>query len=460
MLKPGCGGKPPRPNQTERDFNQPEDMEDIMTMTNLRRTLFGGVALSMLALSPAAAQTEITFFYPVQVGGPLTDVIDGYVAEFESQNPDISVEAIFSGNYTETTTRALTAARSGNPPTVAVLLATDIFTLIDEEVIQPIDTFVSSDEDRAWIDSFMPAFLASARVEDHLWAVPFQRSTAVMYYNKEAFAAAGLDPEQPPRTWDEMVEFGQALTLRDSSGNVSQWGLGIPGSMNAVHWLFGALVAQNGGTLSSADGLETFFDSPEVVEALQFFVDLSGEHGMHPPGIQEWGTTPSDFMQGRLAMAWTTTGNLTNIRDNATFDFGVAPYPGNPDPASVLGGGNLYIFSDATEEQQAAAFEFVKFMTSSELLADWGVQTGYIAPRDDSWETEALRNFVEEVPQAEVARRQIADSVPEISTYESARVTQVLNTGIQAALTGEQTPEEAMAAAQAEADRILAVYRD
>ncbi len=431
-----------------------------MKWTSVKQTLLGSVGVTLLALSPAFAQTNITFFYPVQVGGPLTDVVDGYVADFHAQNPDIRVEAIFSGNYTETTTRALTAARSGNPPTVAVLLATDVYTLIDEDVVQPIDTFISTDEDRAWLAGFMPAYLASAQVDGHLWSVPFQRSTAVMYYNKDLFAAAGLDPNQPPRTWDEMVEFGKALTIRDASGNVTQYGLGIPSSMNAVHWLFGALVAQNGGRLSSEDGLHTFFDTPEVIGALQFFDDLSKEHGIQPPGILEWGTTPSDFLQGRLAMAWHTTGNLGNIRTNATFEFGVAPYPGNPEPASVLGGGNLYIFSGATEEQQKAAFEFTKFMTSPELLADWGVQTGYVAPRDDSWETETLRNFVAEVPQAGVARLQIPDSVPEISTFEAARINQVLNTAIQAALTGDKTPEQAMRDAQAEADRILTVYRN
>jgi sn-glycerol 3-phosphate transport system substrate-binding protein len=431
-----------------------------MTLITIKRALLGGIGLSLAAISPALAETKISFFYPVQVGGPLTEVIDGYVAAFQAENPDISVEAIYSGNYTDTTTRALTAARSGTPPTVAVLLATDIFTLMDEDVITPIDTFITSDEDKAWVDGFMPAYLASAQVEGHLWSVPFQRSTAVMYYNKEAYAAAGLDPEQPPRTWDEMVEHGKALTLRDGAGNVTQWGLGIPGSSNAAHWLFGALVAQNGGMLSSPDGTETYFDAPEVIEALQFWVDLGSEHGIHPPGVQEWGTTPSDFMEGRLAIAWTTTGNLTNIRKNAGFDFGVAAYPGNPEPASVLGGGNLYIFSGASDEQKAAAFEFVKFMTSNELLADWGIQTGYVAPRDGSWDTEALRAYVAEVPQAEVARRQIAVSVPEISTYEASRVNTVLNSAIQAALTGENTPEEALKAAQVEADRILSPYRN
>ncbi len=431
-----------------------------MTMISVTRALLGSAGLCLVSLSPALAQTNITFFYPVQVGGPLTEIVDGYVAEFEAANPDIKVEAVYSGNYTDTTTRALTAARSGTPPTVAVLLATDIYTLIDSGVVEPVDNWIGTDEDRAWVDGFMPAYLASANVEGHLWAVPFQRSTAVMYYNKEAFAAAGLDPETPPATWDELVEYGEALTLRDGSGNVTQWGLGIPGSTNAVHWLFGALVAQNKGQLSSDDGLHTFFDTPEVIEALQYYVDLSTKHGIHPPGVQEWGTTPSDFMEGRLAMAWTTTGNLTNILNNATFDFGVAAYPGNPDPASVLGGGNLYIFEGASDEQKAAAFEFIKFLTSDELLADWGIKTGYVAPRDGSWETDLMQAYVAEVPQAEVARRQIAVSVPEISTFEGQRVNEVLNAAIQAALTGQATPEDALKAAQVEADRILSAYRN
>ncbi|ODT58569.1 MULTISPECIES: ABC transporter substrate-binding protein [Paracoccus] len=431
-----------------------------MTPISLTRALLGSAAISLAALSPALAQTEITFFYPVQVGGPLTEVVDGYVAEFEAQNPDITVEAIYSGSYTDTTTRALTAARSGTPPTVAVMLATDIFTLIDAGVIAPLDDHITTPEDQAWLDGFMPAYLASARLDGHVWGAPFQRSTAVMYYNKEAYAAAGLDPETPPATWDEMVEHGRALTVRDASGTVTQWGLGIPGSSNAAHWLFGALVAQNGGQLSSEDGLHTFFDSPEVVGALEYWVSLGAEHGIHPPGVLEWGTTPSDFMEGRLAMAWTTTGNLGNIRANAPFDFGVAAYPGNPDPASVLGGGNLYLFADASDEEKAAAFRFIKHMTSDELLADWGIQTGYVAPRDGSWDTQALQDYVAEVPQADVARRQIAVSVPEISTYEGHRVNEVLNAAIQAALTGQQSPADALTAAQAEAERILAVYRD
>lgn len=417
-------------------------------------TMMAGISSIALA-SSASAATEVDFYYPVQVGGALTKVIDGYVAKFEEANPDIDVVPVYSGNYNDTTTKSLTAARSGNPPAVAVLLATDIFTLIDEDVIVPIDTFVTAD-DQAWIDGFMPAFLASAEVDGHLWAVPFQRSTAVLYWNKEAFAKAGLDPEKYPKTWDEMVEYGKAIM---DQGEPGQWGVGIPGNVGSAQWLFGALAAQNGARLANEEGTETYLTDPKVVEALQFWVDLSKKYGVHPDGIQEWGTTPSDFLEGRLAMIWTSTGNLTNLRNNATFDFGLAPYPGNPEPASVLGGGNLYIFKDVSEEQQKAAFEFVKFLTSDEILADWSIQTGYVAPRDGSWKTDALMAYTEEVPAALVARDQIPVSVPEFSTHENARTTKVLNDALSAALTGAKTPEQALSDAQAEIDRILKPYR-
>lgn len=418
-------------------------------------------AISFLALSTgmALAKTKVTFFYPIQVGGPLTQVIDGYVAKFEEANPDIDIEAVYSGNYLDTTTKALTAAKSGNPPAVAVLLATDIYTLIDEEVIEPLDSYIKSPEDKAWLAGFMPAFLKSAQVDGKLWSAPFQRSTAVLYWNKKAFAEAGLDPEKYPTTWDEMVQYGKAVTKKDASGQVTRWGVGIPGNVGSSQWLFGALVAQNGGRLVNDEGTETYLTDPKVVEALQFWVDLNKTHGIHPPGIQEWGTTPSDFLEGRIAMIWTTTGNLTNIRKNASFDFGVAPYPGKVAPASVLGGGNLYIFSKASQEEKEAAFKFIKYLTSDELLADWAIQTGYVAPRDGSWETPALKSYVADLPAAEVARKQIPSSVPEFSTYENSRTTKVLNDAIAAALTGAKTAEKALSDAQSEIDRILRPYR-
>ena len=126
-------------------------------------------------------------------------------------------------------------------------------------------------------------------------------------------------------------------------------------------------------------------------------------------------------------MIWTTTGNLTNLQANAKFDFGLAPYPGKVAPASVLGGGNLYIFKKAPAAEKEAALKFVKFLTSDEILADWSINTGYVAPRDGAWNTAALKAYAVKVPEILVARDQIPVSVPEWSTHENARTGKVLN---------------------------------
>ena len=174
----------------------------------------------------------------------------------------------------------------------------------------------------------------------------------------------------------------------------------------------------------------------------------------------EWGTTPKDFMEKKAAIIITTTGNLTNLKANAKFDFGVGQIAGNVRKGgSPTGGGNFYIFAKAPQAEKEAAFKFVKFMTSDELLADWCIQTGYVAPRDGAWDTPRLKAYVAETPAATVARKQIASSVPEFSTYENARTTKVLNDALGAALTGAKTPQVALADAQAEIDRILKPYR-
>ena len=287
----------------------------------------GALALAMLAPAVAAqAPVEVSFYFPVAVGGPITKIIDGYAADFEKANPSIKVKPIYSGTYQESITKALTAHKSGTPPVTSVLLSTDMFTLIDEEAIVPIDGFIRSDDDKKWLASFFPAFMENSQTGGKTWGVPFQRSTIVLYYNKDLFKEAGLDPEKAPATWEEMRAFAEKLTKRDASGNTAQWGVQIPSS-GFPYWLFQGLTTQAGAILMNAEGNRTSYDKPEVIEALQYWADLSRKYKVHPPGIVEWGTTPKDFFERKVAMMWTTTGNLTNVKGNAKFDFGVAMLP-------------------------------------------------------------------------------------------------------------------------------------
>ena len=415
---------------------------------------------ALVALVPAlaSAQVEVPFFYPVAVGGPITKIIDGMAADFEKENPGIKIKPIYTGTYQDSITKALTAVKSGEPPVTSILLSTDMFTLIDEDAIVPFDDLVKTDEDRAWLRSFYPAFMENSQTGGKTWGIPFQRSTIVLYYNKELFKEAGLDPNRPPQNWKEQVEYAQKLTKRDAAGKVTQWGIQIPSS-GFPYWLFQALAIQAGTNLMNAAGTQTYYDRPEVIEALTYWVDMVKQARVHPEGIVEWGTTPRDFFERKVAMMWTTTGNLTNVRNNAKFDFGVAMLPAGKQRGSPTGGGNFYLFKKSTPAQREAAFKFIKWVTTPQRAAQWGIDTGYVAVRPDAFETPVMKQYVAGFPAAAVARDQLPFAKAELSTHDNQRVTTALNAGLQAALTGTQSPADALRDAQREADRLLRSFR-
>jgi sn-glycerol 3-phosphate transport system substrate-binding protein len=424
-----------------------------------RKFLIGSTVLAGASVAAPAvlrAATEISFFYPVAVGGPITKLIDSYVAEFEKENSGITVKPVYAGTYQETLVKSITAHKAGTPPTTAILLSTDMFTLIDEDAATPFDEFAKGQE--AWIKSFYPAFMANSQTGGKTWGIPFQRSTIVLYWNKEAFKEAGLDPDKAPASWAEELAFAEKLTKRDASGNTSQWGMQIPSS-GFPYWLFQALTTQNDVLLSNPEGNMTFFDKPAVIEALQRWVDLGRKQKVMAPGVIEWGTTPKDFFERKTAMMWTTTGNLTNVKNNAKFPFGVAMLPAGKRRGSPTGGGNFYLFKKASTAQQEAAVKFAQWMTTPERAAKWGIDTGYVAVRPDAFETPVMKSYVASFPPAAVARDQLPHAVAELSTHENQRVTKALDDGLQAALTGAKTPDQAMKDAQVTADRILRAYR-
>jgi sn-glycerol 3-phosphate transport system substrate-binding protein len=423
--------------------------------TTRRALISGAAALAAPAVARAQA-AEIEFYFPVAVGGPITKIIDGYAADFMKENADIRVRPIYAGSYVDTLTKAVTATKAGNGPQMAVLLAVDAYSLVDDELILPFDTLAKTADDKAWLDSFYPAFLRNGQIDGHTWGIPFQRSTIVLYWNKDAFKEAGLDPEKPPADWDEHAAFAQKATKRDGD-RVTRWGVEIPGT-GFTYWLFQALAIEAGSELANANGTKVNFNDPACVESLQYWIDLTKKYNAHPAGIVDWGTTPRDFLEGKAAMIWTTTGNLANIRANAKFPFGVAMLPAHKRRGSPTGGGNFHLFKSANAAQQAACLKFLKWITSPERAAQWCVDTGYVATRPDAWQTEAMKKYVAGFPAAAVARDQLEFAVAELSTHDNQRVTQALDDELQAALTGSKAPKAALDDAQAAGTRLLKPY--
>lgn len=400
---------------------------------------------------------HLTFYYPVQVGGDAAKLVEKICADFNAENPDIVVDPVYTGNYDDTVTKIQTAIQGGTPPEVFVSLATQRFTMASTGMAMPLDDLIAADPDgQAYIDDFLPGFMEDSYVDGKIYSIPFQRSTEILYYNKDAFKEVGLDPEHAPESWDELVEYGKKLT------NDNRYGVGIALNSGSAQWTFTGFCLQNsvnGENLATEDGKKALFNTPENVEALQYWLDLQNEHKIMAEGIVQWTDLPTQFLAGEVAMIYHTTGNLANISKNAEFEFGTAFLPGNKRMAAPTGGGNFYISSGLSQDRIDAAWKFIKFATETERAAQWSLDTGYVATRQSCFDTDMIKNYYAELPQAKVAYEQISVSKPELTTYNAAEMWRILNDNIQAAVVGDATAEEALANAQEEADAVLEEYQ-
>jgi len=414
--------------------------------------------LSLCAAAPARADTTLTFYYPIAVGGPLTKVIDGYARQFESENPGIRVNPIYAGNYDDARIKALAALKAGQSAPLSVLFSIDLYELLEQDAILAWDEVAASADDKAWLKAFYPALMLNGQYKGKTYGIPFQRSTIVLYWNKDAFKEAGLDPDKAPATWNEMVQMGRKLVKKDAQGNIVRWGVEVP-STGYAYWMFQAFARENGQDLMNRDGNRTNYAHPDVIAALQYWRDLGAKYKVMPEGTVEWGTLRQAFTEGKTAIMWHTTGNLTAVKDSAKFPFGVAMLPSSKQRGSPTGGGNFYIFKKTTPEERKAALTFIKWMTTPERSAEWSIATGYIGTRPDAYDTAKLKEYVAGFPQAAVARDQLKFATAELSTFQTGRVRKALDDAIQAALTGGKPPAEALKAAQQEADKLLRPYR-
>ena len=317
-----------------------------------------------LVAGAAQAQTEVSFYYPVAVGGPITKIIDGYAADFEKENPGIKLKPIYSGSYQESITKALTAVKSGEPPVMSILLSTDMYTLIDEDAIVPFDP-LHQDGGRPGVAEVVLSGVHGEqpdRRQDLGHSVPALDHRAVLQQGD--VQGGGARSQQAAGHVD-----ARCASTRRSSPSATRRARSRSGACR-----FRRRASRTGCSRGSRSrtarnlmnpaGTQTYYDKPEVIGALQYWVDLVNKYKVHPEGIVEWGTTPKDFFEKKVAMIWTTTGNLTNVKNNAKFDFGVAMLPASKQRGSPTGGGNFYIFAKSTPAQREAAMKFIKWVTT------------------------------------------------------------------------------------------------
>lgn len=422
-------------------------------MLNLVRIL---VLLSCCGVAASARATDLELYFPVAVNGSIATALQTLIDQFEHEYPDIHVTPVYAGTYQEALAKTLLAQKNGKPPALAVLFAADVYTLIDAHAIVPFDEVMR--DYHAPLPAFFPALMSNSRVAGKTWGVPFQRSTILLYWNKAIFREAGLDPDHAPQNWQEMARLAQQLERKNNKQVITRHGIEIPVT-GFAYWLLQGMVTGRGARLMNDSGTQTYFDDPQVVAALNDWVQLWQNGNAQRENLTEWGEVSEDFLQAKTAMMWTTSGNLSRLQQQAKFDFGVAMLPGTDEHGSPTGGGNLYLLQGSSPAQQRAALTLVQWLVSPQHTAEWSIASGYIAVTPAAYNTDLMRAHLAKYPAAAVAKNQLEFAVPELSTHFNQRVTRVLNDAIVAALTGKQSARAALQQAQARAVKILLPYQ-
>jgi multiple sugar transport system substrate-binding protein len=325
-------------------------------------------------------------------GGP---TVKQLVDQFNKDNPDIEVVAKYNPDMYKGLTQNLQAAMaSGKNPDVVQMGYSYLNYAGENLKYANIADIIAklSPEDKSYLqDNFLPNILALATTDDGKQiGLPYSVSVPVLYYNPEIFKQAGLDPSQPPRTWQEVVQY--ARTIKEKTGNV-----GFFMQEFADNWAQQALMESNGGqVLAKKDGKTVAgFDTPESSQAYQLLADMvkdgNGLHATNEEGFQA-------FISGKLGMVCTTIGKRDNFEKSAKFTVMATQFPSFEGKTKKLpAGGNLLMIFSQDPAKQKAAWRFVKYLESPEALALWTKGTGYMPPRKGVAEDpKGLKEFVEQ----------------------------------------------------------------
>ena len=428
----------------------------------MKRLVFKLVLLFATTLTLCCADQEkvdsdgrriIHFWHAM--GGPLGAVLDPMIEEFNALQDSIRVVGISMGNYTALSQKIMASVAAGNPPELAQAYEAWTSQLIKSNIIVSLDDFIEG-EDGLSEESFsdlLPVFIRNCRVEGKIWSFPFNKSVRSIYYNKDLFQRMGLEPDRPPRTWDDLLEMATVLTVdHDGDGTPDQWGT----AAQISSWMFENFHLQNGGSLLSPDRKRVAYDTPEGVEALEFYYKLVGRKDIgYLTGGFEY---QNDFLAGKVGIIEGSTVSLAFMKHKLSFNLGIAPLPKKVRDAVIVAGTNVVIFSKTSPQRQRDAWAFLKWFTSTRNTAHWAANTGYVPVRWSAFETEVMQKQFAEYPGLEDVFKQLewADFEPSMAAWLEGR--DYLGDAIEIALRGKAPAEKALRDAAEKTNNLFRRY--
>ena len=431
----------------------------------MNKRLFSGmlVLLALLLILPfsqAVAQddvTTITFWHAM--GGSREEVVQALADEFNAANPDVHVEPVFTGSYAETLTSALAAIGTGEEPHIVQVYEVGTRAMLDSSAIVPVMELSGGALD---VEQFIAPITNYYTVDGELACMPFNSSTAMLYYNKDMFREAGLDPEQPPTTFDEVYEMGRQIIESGAAENAISfgWPAWIFEQAFAMHDQF--LADEEGGRTGLAS--EVYFNSDFGVQVLSEWQRWAEDDVLLYGGREYSANDP--FLAGEFAMLAQSTSSLGGIQGNAEFELGTAFLPrleGYEPGNNVIGGGCLWALQGFSDEEYDAIWRFYQFLSQTEQSIFWHKETGYFPSTNEAVEALEAEGWFEENPNFSTAFDQIlaGNNTPAaqgVILGEFVTIRDIIGAAIEEAVVNGRDPEEALDDAVEEISSLLEDY--
>jgi sn-glycerol 3-phosphate transport system substrate-binding protein len=377
----------------------------------IRRTLCLALAVAMLALAQPraakAAPVEIQMWHAM--GGQLGVELNDIVTKFNSSQSEYKVVPVFKGSYPETMAAGIAAYRAGDAPAIlqvfevgtATMMAAKKAIVPVSEVFKRAGVPVSSSE-------FIPTIAGYYSEASGLASMPFNSSTAVLYWNKDAFKKAGLDPNTPPKTWDEVAADAAKLKAAgEKCGFTTGWQGWIQiEQFSAWHGL--PIASYENGFTSLNTVLE--FNGPAQVRHIALLGKMAHDGTFTYVG-RTTEATPK-FYSGDCGIMTDSSGSYANIAKYAKFDWGVAMMPYDPTVKgapqnAIIGGASLWVLNGKSPQVYKGVAKFFQFLASAPIAAKWAEDTGYLPVTKAANELMTKQGFYAKHPGSDIAIRQM-----------------------------------------------------
>ncbi|MBU6498054.1 MAG: ABC transporter substrate-binding protein, partial [Rhodospirillales bacterium] len=381
-------------------------------------------ALAFTLAAGAAHATDIDFFFPVPVQGKLASEMQRVIGDFGRANPDIHVTAVYTGSYDDTNLKTRAAIKAGHPPALVLMSANFVREYVINDEVTSWDGLIGAHHQTpaSFMSAFWPALATNAMEGGHVYGVPFQNSTPLLYYSVAAFKDAGLDPDQPPADWNAWMADAKKLVKR-ADGQTTRWGFMMPGTYDYLGWITSGLAMANGGQYyNHAWGGEVYYDQPSTIGAVGFLDDMVNTAKVMPPGVTDANAVTTAFFTGKVGMIVLSTGSLSFVRENMKEPYRVAFMPARIGHAAPIGGASLILPKGNSPERQAAAWKLMSYLTSPAVSGAWSRFTGYFAPRVAAYDLPEMKAYLTKYPDAKVALDQLKYAEPWFATYNTVAV--------------------------------------